>query len=361
MLITSNNICHYLIAQGLVTSESVVDGDFAVMDVSGRNRNFKVSRGAKSGYFLKQIQNWDVQTIAMLQCEAACYWLVNSNSGFESMAGLLPQFCWFDAERHILITSLILNSENLSELFRRVDAFPVNVAGQLGQILGIYHRDSLSALEKTEHTSIFPRQLPWILLEERRNSHPFKELSPATAKLFDAVDQSDHLRNTLAQLREDWHADALIHGDMRLENCVLSDDKRTNEFNIKIVDWELADIGDASWDVGGIIQAFLSASIMSAANPLNGQERLSKDGTLRAIQSLWKEYANTRDFSPQKSETLRERSIKYGCARMIQSSYEYVQLAPDVSPAAHNLFQISSEMLRRPAEAVRQIFETESN
>ncbi len=56
MLITASNICHYLIAQRVISSESVADGDFAVVDVSCRNRNFKVIRKSHSGYFVKQIQ-----------------------------------------------------------------------------------------------------------------------------------------------------------------------------------------------------------------------------------------------------------------------------------------------------------------
>src|SRR5215216_2370248 len=197
MLITSSNICQYLITRGIISSESVVDGDFAVIDVSGRNRNFKILRGRNSGFFLKQIQNWDSQTVAMLQCEAACYWLALNDNKFAPLASLMPEFYWFDSERHILITKLIPEGENLHEYFRRVAQFPPEIAGKLGQALGTYHRETGDGLKESPHYSLFPKQIPWILSEDRRNSHPFRELSRATADLFDTVEKSPSLGHAL--------------------------------------------------------------------------------------------------------------------------------------------------------------------
>ena len=244
MLITASNICHYLIAQRVISSESVVDGDFAVVDVSGRNRNFKVIRKSHPGYFVKQIQQWDAQTVAMLQCEAACYWLARNDSNFAPLATVMPQFHSYDLERHILITELIPEGENLYEHVRRLGQFSIEVAARLGRLLGTYHRELRDDLKDSQHAAIFPRQVPWILSADRRNSHPFKELSPATSELFDVVEKSSHLRQALDELGTGWRATSLIHGDMRLENCIVVPDGGPDEWNLKIVDWELAEIGD---------------------------------------------------------------------------------------------------------------------
>ena len=135
MLLTTSNICHYLLGKGFVSSESIVDGDFAVIDVSGRNRNFKVVRKRSPSYFVKQIQHWDAQAIAMLQCEAACCWLARNDADFASLAPLVPEFHSYDLGRHILITGLIPESENLYEHFRRVGEFSADVSGKLGEVL----------------------------------------------------------------------------------------------------------------------------------------------------------------------------------------------------------------------------------
>jgi hypothetical protein len=353
MLITRNNVCHYLIAKGLISADSVVDGDFAVIDVSGRNRNLKILRGRHPGFFVKQIQNWDPRTVAMLQCETACYWLASNDSPFTALADLLPEFYWYDPERHILITELLDNSENLYEHFCRVGVLDPEIAGTLGRALGSYHSATAEVLKDSPHSTIFPKQIPWILLETRRNSHPFKHISPATAELFEAVDSSE-IRTDLNELGNGWCTEVLIHGDMRLENCLLSGNGSRDKVKLQIVDWELADIGDACWDVGGVIQAFVAASILSLPFGLRLQANTIQNGMRSAIHSFWHEYATTRGIEDENSDLL-ERSVRYAAARLIQTVYEHVQFAPKVSPRAYYLFRISSEILKDPAAAIHQL------
>jgi hypothetical protein len=362
MIVTTGNICHYLLDKGFVSRESVVDGDFEVSDVSGRNRNFKVRRRRRPSYFVKQIQHWDPQTIAMLQCEAACYWLAHNEAGFAPLAPLMPEFFAYDLERHVLVTELIPESENLYEYFRRVGGFPAGVAQGLGEALGASHGAAVDAPEGTLHGSIFPRQVPWILAADRRNSHPFKELSPATSQLFEVVEGSAELRRALEELRAGWRASSLMHGDMRWENCLITVGGDRPSF--KIVDWELADIGDACWDVGAVLQAYLSVWVMSA--PAAGHEASSAPAQeasasypLEALQpslrAFWAGYTSALQVGAAAEPALLERCVRYAAARMIQSAYEYVQFSPRVSAGALRMVQVSSDILRDTSTAGREL------
>src|SRR3954470_23071325 len=78
MILSKSNVVHYLVEQCLVPLDSMVDGDLMVADAARRNRNFKVIRRKGQGYFVKQIQTWDPQTVAALGTEAACYRLARS-------------------------------------------------------------------------------------------------------------------------------------------------------------------------------------------------------------------------------------------------------------------------------------------
>ncbi len=359
MLITATNICNYLLDKGFITAASVVDGDFAVVDASGRNRNFKVIRKRASGYFVKQIPHWDAQTVAMLQCEAACYWLAHNDADFASLAPLLPEFFSYDLERHVLITELIPEGENLYEFYRRVGGFPADVAGSLGRALGAYHRATGDGANRSPHRSIFPRQLPWILSADRRSSHPFKELSPATSQLFDVVESSAELPQALDELRNGWHADALMHGDMRWENCVITRRDRTS---IKIVDWELADIGDPCWDVGAVIQAYLFASLMSAhANhgglpetPGAAVEYLS-EAVRPSVRACWEGYAGALQVGGAAARELFAKCVGYAAARMIQAAYEHVQFSSQVPAHALRLVRASADILRDVPQAAEHL------
>jgi hypothetical protein len=296
----------------------------------------------------------------MLQCEAACYWLSLNEQDFAALAPMMPQFFSYDLERQVLITGLITNGEDLWQHFRRLHKVQPDVAGELGRLLGTYHRDAGDRLKNSPQAAIFPKQIPWILSPERRNSHPFKELSKATSQLFDHVEGSPELCVALDQLREIWLPTTLMHGDMRFENCILSISNRESQFNFKIVDWELADIGDPCWDIGSIIQAFISARIISlpaVEASLSLKQFLTPIWIKEALVLFWQEYLAARGVETNRSSELLERCICYGAARMIQAAYEYMQFSPHLSRNALYLVEVSSDMIKNPTDAARQLFQ----
>jgi len=340
VIITTRNLIHYCLAKQLVSHSSAVDGDFAVVDVSGRNRNYKVLRRSGPCYFVKQIQNWDAQAIAMLQCEAACYWLPANDSNFSSLVPLTPDFFLYDPERQVLITRLITKGEDLWEHFRHHGEINSEIAGKLGHLLGTYHAAGANSITESSHNAIFPRQLPWILSSARRNSHPFKQLSSATAELFDYVEGSTPLREALDEIREEWKCSALMHGDLKLENCILSG--VAPELSITIVDWELADIGDPCWDTGSILQSFISVRLMSLPAP-------NKSGVnFDSLRSFWQRYVRAIGTDSETSLTLLQRCLRFAAARMIQSAYEYMQFSPHLSANARCLLEVSESVLANP-------------
>lgn len=354
VIITSRNLLRHLLSRGLVSNESVVDGDLVIVDASGRNRNFKVLRQYSQSFFVKQVRNWNSQAVAMLQCEAACYFLARSDPGFSALEPLIPELYDFDQDRQALTTAYISGGEDLWEHLRRTGSISPEIASALGRLFGRFHRESDKRVLNSPHCSAFPKQVPWILSAERRNSHPFKALSHATSQLFDQVD-STQLPAALDELRDQWRVSTLMHGDMRLENCILVSDP---PLSLKIVDWELADLGDPHWDVGSILQAFLAPHIISLP-PLEEQLTLTDifaQPTLRslrpAIKSFWESYARELKGSPTH---LFQRCLSYGAARMVQSAYEYMQFTPELSRNALHLLEISSDILRDPSAAAEQL------
>jgi len=358
VIITSRNLLRHLLARKLVSNDSVVDGDLIVVDASGRNRNFKVIRKRSPSFFVKQIRNWNSQAVAMLQCEAACYFLANNDPDFIALAPLIPELYDFDPDRQALTTAFISDGEDLFEHLRRTGKISTEIAGELGRCFGKFHRESETRLLDSPHCSVFPKQIPWILASERRNSHPFKELSPATSQLFDHVDASTQLSGALDELGKQWRVSTLMHGDMRFENCILVQTPG-NKPGLKIVDWELADLGDPCWDIGSILQAFLAMHIISIP-PLEVELTLSAlllhpaATHLRPpIRSFWGAYA--REHANSEGNDLFERCLSYGAARMVQSAYEYMQFSPHLSRNALHLLEVSSDILKNPPAATERL------
>jgi hypothetical protein len=150
---------------------------------------------------------------------------------------------------------------------------------------------------------------------------------------------------------------------MRWENCLITVAGDRPAF--KLVDWELADIGDACWDVGAILQTYLSVWVMSApaagheVTPAPAQEApesYSLEALQPSLRAFWAGYSGALRVSLDEASALLERCVRYAAARMIQSAYEYVQFSPRVSAGALRMVQVSSEILRDASKASRELF-----
>ena len=55
MIVDQHNVAYFLAERGLLSFDSVVDGDFMIVDQSSRNRNLKILRRKSTGFFIKQV------------------------------------------------------------------------------------------------------------------------------------------------------------------------------------------------------------------------------------------------------------------------------------------------------------------
>ena len=365
MELTTSNIVHYLLGCGLVSLESVVDGDFLVVSTPRRNQNFKVLRGNHAGFFVKQIQNWDPQTIASMQCEATCYWLARNDPDFAPLARLLPEFYAFDSGRHILVLELLPNGESLTEYHHRLGRFPTEVATQLGAALGTYHRQVGTKMVSDPPNTAFPKKIPWVLSVHKQSIEMFNPVSAANSQLLNIVRQYPEFQEALDTLRENWKATSLIHGDIKWDNCVIySRNSGNGEEKLKVVDWEMADIGDPYWDVGSIIQGYLTSWIMSMPvsvdappSQLVEKAQFPLEHMQPAIRAFWKSYILTREVDDTVARDLLELTVKYAAARMIQTAYEYMYYSPQLNSSIVYLLQVSMNILESPKDAIAHLLE----
>jgi len=362
MILSKSNVVHYLVEQCLIPFDSVVDGDLMVADAARRNRNFKVIRRKGQGYFVKQIQTWDAQTVAALGTEAACYRLARSAPDCAALARLVPRDFLYDSQRHVLVTELLAGGETLSDHHRRLNAFPLEPARLLGELFGRLHRDGSSIAGRPE-TAAFMRQVPWILSAHQHGMHLFSALSAANTQLLQIVQGYPEFQRALDELRQEWRADQLIHGDAKWDNCVICPAAPgQGALALKVVDWELADIGDLRWDLGALLQAYiafwvLSMRIAGEMPPAQLAETAQYpiESMQPAVRAFWRSYVEARGLAAEAARALLTTSLKFGAARMIQTAYEYMQFSPQISPNALCLLQVSFNILKEPSEAVTEL------
>lgn len=369
MIITKETIAHYLLGRGLLTFDSVVDGDLLVVEATSRNRNFKVIRTASPGYFVKQVKTFEPQAVETLRYETACYWLSQHDADFEPLRALMPKFYDSDPARHALVIELLPEGGSLSEYHRQLGSFPVEVGVQLGHILGTYQREMGRRLREGAKSSAFARRVPWILSLHQLNQNLFGQLSAANTQVLNIVQSYPDFPQTLDRMSAGWRFDSLIHGDIKWDNLHVTvggegggQEGAGGEMKLRLIDWELADFGDACWDAGAVFQSYLSFWVFSMpavagvpAAQLVGAAQFPIEKMQPAIRAFWKTYVETRGLDHEEARAALERSVSYGAARMIQTAYEYMFHAPQITTSALYLLQLSLNILKNPREAIASL------
>jgi hypothetical protein len=157
VILSSRTLTPYLLDRGLVAPAEVADGDLSIADMTRRNRNFRVSRGAgRPGLFVKQPQDWEPYSADTLRREATCYLLARDDADFAALGGLLPRFVDYDASAAVLALELLPGDESLGDYHQRQGGFPTAVAERIGTMLGSCHRHAGGRTRDAGRDAAFP-------------------------------------------------------------------------------------------------------------------------------------------------------------------------------------------------------------
>ncbi|MGH9722802.1 MAG: phosphotransferase [Bryobacteraceae bacterium] len=359
-MLTLDNVVHYLVERGFVDAKSVIDGDFLAVDATRRNKNFKIIRRNHPSYFVKQAQNTDPEAPATLHREATCYWLARARPELAALRDLMPEYGGYDPARRTLVLELAPGGETLAEYYRRVRRFPPEISAQMGALVGNYHKNLVAEIDNPVLRSVFPQRIPWVLSVHETRPEYYPVLSAGNGQLIELVRRYPEFPQALDKLRADWRATSLIHGDMKWENWIVrSASDGGSDAALKLIDWEMADLGDPAWDAGALLQAYLvfwilSMPLATETDParLPGLAQFPLDPMQPAIRAFWQSYAAAAELDAARSRDWLLRCVSYGGARMIQSAFECLYYEPQMTAQAVWLLQASQNILTKPADAL---------
>ena len=86
----------YLVAQGLIDSAAIIDGELTITSVARRNRNLKVQGPAGKSYLIKQADGAALADDLTLQHEAAFYAFCQQHLADTEFPNILPRLVRFD-------------------------------------------------------------------------------------------------------------------------------------------------------------------------------------------------------------------------------------------------------------------------
>jgi hypothetical protein len=340
----------FLLQRGLIGTSSIVDGDLSISEASRRNHNFIVSRQDGPWYLLKQ--GLDPVTRATIANEA---WFYSASGPLgarpDGIWDYLPAFCGYDANVGVLVLEFVRESQDLRKYNLRRDGFALTFPRRLGVALALLHGPAPSVPASSAH---------WILSTFRSPTLAFYQSSSrACAQLISLTQRYPALTDLLGGLASDWVPFALIHGDVRWDNCVVFPAPHTRRTTrLKLVDWELAGRGDPCWDVGSVFCDYLWCWLGSIPDAgLEPSERLLDqagyplEAMHPAISAFWTGYTETMGLSPAEANTQALRATRYTAARLVQLTYEQLQTRPQITTTAIAAVQLSLNILNRPLEA----------
>lgn len=360
--LSADNVLPYLAERRLMTVESAVDGDFMVLDQSSRNRNFKVLRRRAPGFFLKQARQRNPAFLRTLEREAACYGLAASHADLAGLSGLMPRLHHYDEDNGLLVLEMLPRAENLWEHHQRLRGFPLAIAELQGERLGAFQRQAERFQPQLEAQGLFDCQVPWILSIHQTQPQYLSQMSQGNAQLLQILQGYPEFTAALDALRRSWAPRMLVHGDVKWENLILCRTSDDGPLELRMIDWEMADLGDECWDVGAIFQAYLSFWIFNLPlGPGVSLAQAAESAVYRetdmqaALAAFWRSYARARVITGRSERRLLERTMACAAARMIQTAYEAIQQSQQMTPQGLCQLQMSMNILRHPAAAAQEI------
>lgn len=342
----------YLLDKGFIEGADLVNGDYSVTQMQTRNSIFKVVRKKKKSLFVKQLNSFDPNNTYVLQKDATCLWLIKNEQSYGELSKHVPEYFGYDPEKQVLITEYLPGSMNLQDFIRGKDALPDRILEQLADIMAAYHFNANQAVESSRSAQFFPQQIPWILnIVDLASPQNIASLGKdGQNPIVHIVKTNPSFVQLIRNIKDNWIRASLIHGDIKWANLLIYN--LPDEPELKLIDWEIADIGDPMWDIAGILSAMVTHELLYKNPSGPAQPYIPIQTGINDIQAVWPVfrkfwlvYTKRRKPGQQEDTIALSKCIQYAGGRLIQSAVEHNMMLPQIQPGAIRLLQASYTVL----------------
>ena len=203
---------------------------------------------------------------------------------------------------------------------------------------------------------------PWIFSLHRPALRHWRGLSSASLKVIEIIQGSSEFCRLLDDLQQDWRNDTFIHFDAKWDNCIVLEPSAPEYTRgLRIIDWELAGLGDACWDVGSVLADYLSLwrsslPLLDETAPENIEAQYRLERMQPAMRAFWRTYVKCMQHEPAVANDLLVRTARFGAVRLLQIAMERAQVSPEITSNIVGNVQLSLNILQRPIEAIVHLF-----
>lgn len=350
-LINGFNLVHYLLGKALINYDDLFDHGISIMPIQSRNFSYKVTIPNTTALFVKQVDFPDSDKIETIRMEATCYWLAHNERNYEILKNLFPTYIQFDQYNHILISELFVDALDLASYFRQKDRFELDIAGQLGTMLASYHQGMFEKIKDQPVERLFKKSIPGPFRLFGEQLSIMKPRTEVERQMKELILSQDGFKEKVHKVKEKWMIQSLIHGDIKFQNFLIQTNDQKKE--IKLIDWEIADLGDPLWDCAAIIQSYILPWIIHYGGKHVPDLYKEVEMVLPSIHRFWQTYTT---LPSMKIESLI-KLIEFTAIKLLHTCYETNVYAKSMNQAGAQMLQLSLNMLTEPEQMIQEFFE----
>lgn len=340
MILTLDNLHIYLLEKGCLSNQSIVQGGYTATQSRTRNTTFNVTRKDGQDLFVKQLTMFDHANTYILQKDATCLWLIKNEAAFSKLSKYVPDYIGYDADHQVLITEFLSDARNLEMFFRVEGGNTINYMEEIAEILASYHFPLDDELQNLPSMRFFSRQVPWAMNTGVAN----RGTAPTHSPVSKAVASSPDFQKMLQDARDLYEYKTLIHGDIKWMNFLAHGEPGKEQ--IKLIDWEIADIGDPLWDVGGIVMSLVTMAAAESPYQKKDMSQFPAHNPAQALEECWpvfgrfwrKYWSLVKDQYSDEQAALN-KAIHFGGARLIQTAIEFNMAESQLNANSSRLLQ----------------------
>jgi hypothetical protein len=354
--LTLETVIPYLLRRGHLTQEELVERGATVHDATRRNANFLVERRSGGGLLLKQALEASAgRTVAW---EARIYQAFHCLPVSHPLRQDIVPFLEYDADEGVLCLRCIRNARSLA-VCHHEGRFPTWPATRIGRALATLHSLELGSLPLSDLSDFLPRRPPHAFFLHRPNHTFYSNASYATLKVVKFMQSFPEFGTLIDALREEWRPQNLVHCDVKGDNILVCEPRARLAW---LIDWEMAALGDAAWDVGSMFADYLGVWLSSI--PITAKDapayylslaRFPLTRLQPSIRAFWKSYQVARRLTGQAAMAFLLSATRYGAVRLIQRVHEQTREAVDLVANSICQLQLSWNILAAPEVACSQL------